>query len=220
MLITFTDNLLCMTRFGVCDLKLARNIWRMFCYITTVDRPVTVSEKVWNIIISFQQAIDYRVKVSGETLFAWLSKHPSTPPPIALWDSDIFYCVGVPYTNWLCVRNLYHYTKHLPHSYQYYSCFDISLKSKSWVHFICSICLWRRKLNFFIGIKINRKQIFKKCVQWRFMIEKFLCYVINVQFGVFASWFTLFNIPYMYFGLSIFLPRVTLGVVSTCQLRR
>ena len=91
-------------RFGfwVCDVKLARNIWRMFCYITTVDRPVTVSEKVQNIIITFQQAINYRVKVSGETLFVWLSKHPSTPSPQLRSETATYFIVLVFHTRIGC----------------------------------------------------------------------------------------------------------------------
>ena len=93
MLITFTVDFLYWTGFGVCDVKLARNIRRMFVTLLLLIGLLRWVKKSRNIIISFQQAIDYRVKVSGETLFVWLSKHPSSPPPdCALRQRQILLC--------------------------------------------------------------------------------------------------------------------------------
>ena len=64
-------------------------------------------KKSRNIIISFQQAIDYRVKVSGETLFVWLSKHPSTPSPRLRSETATYFIVLVFHTQIGCASEIY-----------------------------------------------------------------------------------------------------------------
>ena len=107
MLITFTVDFLYWTGFGVCDVKLARNIRRMFVTLLLLIGLLRWVKKSRNIIISFQQAIDYRVKVSDETLFAWLSKHPSTPSPRLRSETATYFIVLVFHTQIGCASEIY-----------------------------------------------------------------------------------------------------------------